>query len=1199
MSIARTHRSPASRQTRWPAMAMAFALTLTGGNAQAVTFPSAPLQTVAEFPPPNVQFILDDSGSMGWVSMPADVLDGDLEDTIFDKSSVHNTLYYNPATSYKGWLQHDGSRDLSGTSYTRAWGNAAFLSNSVDLSQSNQVYYVPKSNATQSLNDPNEFYRHDFLTGSPVKLQKSELVSVGAGFPKSNLNAATSNMLQAGSFTVPAGTPQIQIVSSGGTHGTNKSCTNNGGGGVSLYLRFGAQPSTSNFTVRSTGGAGNDETVTIDNPSPGTWFVGLFANSCFKQATVTASRWSPVSLNTASEAEKTNYATWYSYHRSRMKTAKAGASEAFGGLTENVRVGFDSINQNTTGLAIPVNGVFSNANGTNNKKNWYDKLFAASPNGFTPLRRALQRTGDTFLKDNSASGPWGPESGASQVTCRQNFAILTTDGFWNTGPGNPPPKFESGFSPVGDADAATGPTHIANGVAPIQFNKIPYTGYVVENPYKDNFTTSPSSQADTLADVAMTYWKNDLRPDLDNNVPPSNSDPAYWQHMVTFGVSIGLKGVLDPATELPKLIGGSSHWPDPITNTGATRIDDLWHASVNGRGKFVVASNSETFRKGLQDAFEVIAQKQGTGSGLAASSTSFKDDTRLFQASFTTKAWTGELVARSATKENIGPILWNASTGIPAAASRNILTWSGTGGAVFPTSAQTSALDQSTRALSPVNGANNVAYIRGNQSLEGSDPGKGLRVRNSLLGDIVNSSPLFINGLNTIFIGANDGMLHAINSNDGKERFAYIPGGVNLSSLASLSDPFYSHKFFVDGPVTASTDSQTPGKTILVGALGRGGKGVFALDVTNPASMGSTNVLWELGSELVPDVNLGNVLGEPLVGKLNDANKTPVVIFGNGPNSSAGTAVLYVVKLEGVDAGKVLFKLDTQAGVDNALMGPRLANLDKDPNGTVDAVYAGDLKGNLWKFDFSKAQFDTSSAPAIALNGTPFFKTGTGQAITSAVQPASDPDGKPWVFFGTGSFMSTSDLTDNTVQAIYGVRDYNVSSTLTLSDLQQRAIVAVSKDGSKRAFTQHETLDPSKDGWYIELGKPLAGERVISRPEVDNGNVLTVISLIPISGKACEASGTGFINSFDAFTGTSTEKPVFPGSGGTFSDADDKTNNTSSQRIGGLPGGGHVSIDGSIYVPATCPGGVCIDKFEVTPPPGLSQRASWREVIDN
>lgn len=1191
-------------------MAMAFALTLTGGNAQAVTFPSAPLQTVAEFPPPNVQFILDDSGSMGWVSMPADILDGDLEDTIFDKSSVHNTLYYNPATSYKGWLQHDGSRDLSGTSYTRAWGNVAFLTDEVDLSDDDQVYFVLKSTPpklTDDLSDVALYYRYTFVTGSPVQLQKSQFSNASnlSGYPISGLNN-NSGMLAVGTFTLPAGLSQIVISSTGGDHGNNGGCNNGKGNGADLYLRLGAAPTTGTYDNRSRNG-GNSESITVNSPGAGEWHIGLNSASCFKSVTVTVAKpagWEELSLTTATTTELSNYATWYSYHRSRMKTAKAGASEAFGGLTENVRVGFDTINRNTTGLpfAIPVNGVFSNANATNNKKNWYDKLFAASPGGFTPLRRALQRAGES-LKDTSSSGPWGPESGTSQVTCRQNFAILTTDGFWNTDQFDS--KFEAGFSPVGDtdnteADNSVGGKHTPDGVKPIQFvPDVDYTGYVVENPFKDNFITSPNTKANTLADVAMAYWKNDLRTDLGNNVPPSNSDPAYWQHMVTFGVSIGLKGVLDPATELPKLTAGSSHWPDPITNTGAARIDDLWHASVNGRGKFVVASNSETFRKGLQDAFEVIAQKQGTGSGLAASSTSFKDDTRLFQASFTTKAWTGELVARSATKENIGPILWNASTGIPAAASRNILTWSGTGGAVFPTSAQTSALDQSTRALSPVNGANNVAYIRGNQSLEGSDPGKGLRVRNSLLGDIVNSSPLFINGLNTIFIGANDGMLHAINSNDGKERFAYIPGGVNLSSLASLSDPFYSHKFFVDGPVTASTDSQTPGKTILVGALGRGGKGVFALDVTNPASMGSTNVLWELGSELVPDVNLGNVLGEPLVGKLNDANKTPVVIFGNGPNSSAGTAVLYVVKLEGVDAGKVLFKLDTQAGVDNALMGPRLANLDKDPNGTVDAVYAGDLKGNLWKFDFSKAQFDTSSAPAIALNGTPFFKTGTGQAITSAVQPASDPDGKPWVFFGTGSFMSTSDLTDNTVQAIYGVRDYNVSSTLTLSDLQQRAIVAVSKDGSKRAFTQHETLDPSKDGWYIELGKPLAGERVISRPEVDNGNVLTVISLIPISGKACEASGTGFINSFDAFTGTSTEKPVFPGSGGTFSDADDKTNNTSSQRIGGLPGGGHVSIDGSIYVPATCPGGVCIDKFEVTPPPGLSQRASWREVIDN
>lgn len=1190
MTTRTPHTPPQLHRTRGYALLAAFALTLIGGNAQAVTFPTVPLQTAAEFPPPNVRFILDDSGSMGWVAMPADVSDGNLQDTIFHKSYIHNTLYYNPAITYKGWLQWDGTRDTTGTSYSNAWSDTDALSSAVDLANKDQVYFVPKAGANLDLNNPSSYYRYALLAGSPVQLQKSEFAAF-SGFPKSNLSATTNNMLQVGSFVVAAGTTQITVVTSGGTHGTDSSCTDNGGNGVSLYLRLGAQPSTSSFTVRSSNGGDNDETVTIDNPAAGTWHVGMFANSCFKNAYVEALFPQQLSLTTATTADKTNYATWYSYHRSRIKTAKAGASEAFGGLTENSRVGFDTINRNTSGLPfdIPVNnnnGLFS---GTN-KQNWYTKLFAAVPNNSTPLRRAINRAGDYFSRAD-ADGPWGPGSGSAQITCRQNFAILTTDGFWNGD--------SSGFTSAGDADGTAGPTHTPEGVTPVKINGVDFTGYVVENPYKDNFTGSPSSASDTLADMAMKYWKTDLRPNFKNNVPPSNADPAFWQHMVTFGVSIGLQGTLNPKTELPAIKAGSTHWPNPFVNTSTGRIDDLWHASVNGHGQFVVASNSESFQKGLQDAFETIAQKQGTGSGLAANSTTFVDQTRLYQASFTTKTWTGELQARSVTTAGVGSTLWSASTGIPAAASRNILTWNGSAGATFPTAAQTTALDQSARSLSPVSGADNAAYIRGDQSKEGEGTGKGLRVRSTLLGDIVDSSPIFVNQSNTVFVGANDGMLHAVNANDGTERFAYLPGGIDLTALASLSDPFYSHKYFVDGQITVSTDNQTPGKTILVGALGRGGRGLYALDVTSPGSMTADKVLWELST----GDNLGNVIGTPLIAKLNDSDKTPVVIFGNGPNSQNQHAVLYVVNLQ---TGAVLHTLDTGVGGDNALISPRLANTDADSAGTVDAVYAGDLKGNLWKFDFSKAQFTASSAPKIALSGSPLFTTATGQPITGGLALATDPNTqKVWVFFGTGSFLTSTDPSVTTVQSMYGIKDDAVTSTLHRSDLQQRAIAAVSSDQKQRAFTPHAPLEESKKGWYIDLGNPLAGERVVSRPTILEGNALVVVSIVPQTNNACEASGVGFLNALDAFTGTAIDGDFFLGSGGSglSFDSNGTSNKSGSLITDGLPSGDVTVISGNgsllLTVGVSSASGPGIFGAGGKPPPSKAVRASWREIINN
>src|SRR5207342_722142 len=182
---------------------------------------------------------------------------------------------------------------------------------------------------------------------------------------------------------------------------------------------------------------------------------------------------------------------------------------------------------------------------------------------------------------------------------------------------------------------------------------------------------------------------------------------------------------------------------------------------------------------------------------------------------------------------------------------------------------------------------------------------------------------------------ANDGMLHAFDASTGAERFAYVPGGIDFANLATLSDPQYVHRYFVDGPVVVASRKQTPGKNYLVGALGRGGKGLYALDVSDPANFGATNAMWELRDN---GGDMGMVLGDPLIVTLNDAAKTKAVIVSNGINSTNQHSVLFVIDLL---TGAVLKKLDTGVGGDNGLSEPR--GRDVDGNGTVDVVYAGDL----------------------------------------------------------------------------------------------------------------------------------------------------------------------------------------------------------------------------------------------------------------
>ena len=293
-------------------------------------------------------------------------------------------------------------------------------------------------------------------------------------------------------------------------------------------------------------------------------------------------------VNRTIDQEWQNYANWYSFHRTRSKAAKAGASYAFSDLGNNVRVGFETIwhlyNGSRDGMDIPVernNGLFEDVAGAPNRSDWFEELFDAQAVNGTPLRPALDEVGEYF-EDNDSDGPWGPEDTDDQITCRQNFAILTTDGYWNTG----------GTS-VGNSDNTNGPMHTSPSGFTLQ--------YTPAAPWMDSWDN-------TLADVAMHYWKNDLRTDMANNVPTNSADPAFWQHMVTFGISIGLQGTLDPADGLP----GS--WPNPMDTEDNERIDDLWHAAVNGHGEFVAATNPEEFAEGLKAALSSIIERTGSSS---------------------------------------------------------------------------------------------------------------------------------------------------------------------------------------------------------------------------------------------------------------------------------------------------------------------------------------------------------------------------------------------------------------------------------------------------------------------------------------------------------------------------------------------------------------------------------------------------------
>lgn len=1123
--------------------AMASALTVALGAHAASSFPDYPLQTGSSGTvAPNIMFILDDSGSMAAWYMP-DRLVTTEPTWLAYYTYVHNGVMYNPTVTYRPWMRADGTRFTGGTSITSVFTDPVALTVAPETSPNivdtfDSWHFAPKTGATNLL-DIGSYYLYAVRTvNGATRVVRAEYAA-----------ATTTNQGETGTICPAAAT----------------------------------SPQTGQVAVGTV-----------------TWRNCAFAT--------------PTGRSEADEM--INFATWYSYARTRSKVAKSGASEAFGTLGENFRVGFDTIwnRDGANRLAAPTqagavrrpaypipvgtdDGLFR---GTN-RAGWFDRLFAATaPSGSkTPLHGALRRAGQYYSEDG-ATGPWGPQAGNAQLTCRQSYTILTTDGYWND---------EADFTEAGvDAGNADGTAGSAISSADGQQS---YT-YQPVRPFSDTYSK-------TLADIAMHYWKTDLRAGnngLANNVPTSSANPAFWQHMVTFGISIGLSGTLDPNNDVRLIEAGDKNWPDPWSNgsnTGwdaesARRIDDLLHASVNGHGRFVAASNPTAFTQALQSSLAAIQRRRASGSNVTSNGPTLSTNSFIYQATYTSGEWSGDVAAFSIAGGDIaGDPAWSLSEVADADtrpfSARPVYTWSGSAGATFPTTAQSTALTR-TGGNAPATGAQNAAYLKGDRSLEKARGGA-FRDRTSPIGDIVNSSPFYVKQTNSIYIGANDGMLHGVNAATGAVLFSYVPAGLDFTSLASLSHPDYQHRFFVDGGIDVSTTVQGNGLNILVGSLGRGGKGVFALNVTAPTAFDGTKVLWDQTGASV-DADMGYVLGSPLVRKSNSGNT--VAIVSNGLESSNGTAVLFVYELSATGGILNARKLATNSVTGNGLSEPRAADIDGD--GDVDYVYAGDLKGNLWKFDLTannssqwESAFKTGNTPV------PMFTakdaSNNVQPITAAVALAREPvTNRIFVLFGTGRYISSGDLTTTATQTFYGLVDSDTEIT-GLSQLQQRTIASTGTDSLgrlARSFESYSALPTDKKGWYLNLGTPTAGERVVTSPVID-GRAAWFASIIPRVGSGCDADGTGYLNTIDAFTGTNPQR-----GGSTYSFFDVNGNGKGDDRLPNSSGnnGFISSVDTGIGMPGRV-AGVGHNMYDCgsaarcsrnqTPPNGEDpRRLGWREL---
>lgn len=822
------------------------------------------------------------------------------------------------------------------------------------------------------------------------------------------------------------------------------------------------------------------------------------------------------------DEEIQNFANWFSYYRKRDLAAKNAISKTVSGMLD--RVGFATLwnNSGTSRIRIAEMNASTSAG---NKRALLDAVFSTRPNNSTPLRTALDRVGRYYeCTSGNVFGVASPAncpllSAAEGGNCQQNFTILMTDGYYN-----------DSFNFAGSSDNKDG-----DGSSAFDTNEF--------GPYGDSYNN-------TLADVAMHYYERDLSSSLNNDVRAiPGIDEARHQHMNTYTVAFGVSGTLaaGPANRTSPFT-----WPNPALSD-SRKIDDLRHAAFNGRGMFLSASNPTQLSTALNDAITDISGLTGSAASVAVNVRSLTVGARIYQVRFTSGQWSGDVRSLPLnTNGTIGNTEWSAAARLTdligadgsGHSARRILTRNdATGSSVLFQWNQLSPAQQTLLHTNPTTGVNDsdgqnrLNYLRGHSYYESTDTPNGNRFRPRLgqyLGDIVHSAAVYVgtpppfpdsieptatgaqaysafvsaqaSRTPMLYVGANDGMLHGfevLNSSlGGSEKIAYVPSAV-YPNLARLTDPAYVHRYYVDAsPTSGSAYYGNAWHTLVISGLGAGGKGYFGLDVTNPANFSTAApgdvAKWEFTN--ATDADMGFSVGQATITRMN--NGRWAAIFPNGYNNSgSGRAVLYILFLDGAADGVItstdFVKLDTRQGSpsnQNALASP--ATLDINNDFMPDYIYAGDVQGNMWKFDVSSTDpnnwriaYGTPGSPQ------PVFQardsSGDVQPITVRPQVGFHPAGETgyMIYFGTGRYLEDGDRFPSTAvtQSFYGIWDKNTNGTtipVTRADLLAQTIAsATTRAGIAVRTVSDLPINWSPGGhlgWRTDL--PATGELSVSNP---------------------------------------------------------------------------------------------------------------------
>jgi type IV pilus assembly protein PilY1 len=613
---------------------------------------------------------------------------------------------------------------------------------------------------------------------------------------------------------------------------------------------------------------------------------------------------------------------------------------------------------------------------------------------------------------------------------------------------------------------------------------------------------------------------------------------------------------------------------------------------------YFLANNATALASGLRGAFSRIASENAAATSTAFSTTTSNTTgfgTGSYKTIYNPRGWTGDIVASELTfAADRTPTLsdrWSAAALLDASTpgARRIVTCCTSSGAALPFRyADLNAATLSSRTyfasfsnvpgVSSQSATNFVSYLRGDRAQELSGGGV-YRTRSSRLGDIVGSrtnavgkpsfpyadqfnagygafKSLYANRKTVVYVGANDGMMHAFDGSltgagAGSELFAYIPSFVygnsstaSTDGLAALGNPTYQHRYYVDGTAqnfdvdlrnTSGAAAGAPDwRTLIIGGLGKGGRGYYAIDGTDPASWTSETavagkVLWEF-----TDPDMGYSFAEPIVAKTAKYGWT--VMFSSGYNNLDGKGYLFLVNPRN---GSLLEKIATTEGSAatplNMVHGA--AFLPSTREFTAESVYAGDLRGNLWRFDLTAA---SGALPAPTKIASLTDSSGNAQPVTVRPRIAIDPSStKRYVVIGTGRLLDDTDIADAQRQTLYAIADGTATSggfytSATLPTGVSQPVTRSALNNNSDPLTGIGSTPASAMGWYYDLvvAPNGVGERVTGDLDVHQGTVAAPINLP--NGEACNPSGSGravvlrladgrtTLVSTDSVTGTTT-----------------------------------------------------------------------------